>query len=88
MRTELEATVRDRLAQVIEDLPADEVDLDADLAEDYGLTSLNKVLLLTMVCDEAAVDLSNFVEQDLAAMRSARQIITALSAHTERITHA
>ncbi|WP_067182450.1 phosphopantetheine-binding protein [Microtetraspora niveoalba] len=87
MSAEVEAAVRDRVAQVVEDVAADEIDLDVDLADEYGLTSLNKVLLLTAVCDDTAVDLSNFTEHDLAAMRTARQIVTALSAHKERITH-
>ena len=48
-----------------------ELDLAADLAYEYGLTSLNKVLLVTSVCDDAGVDLRHFTEQDLAGMRTA-----------------
>jgi acyl carrier protein len=87
MPTDLEATVRDRVAQLVEDVPAEEVDLDTDLADDYGLTSLNKVLLLTLVCDDAGVDLGTFTEHDLAAMRTTGQIISALAAHAQS-THA
>jgi hypothetical protein len=80
MRTELETAVRHRVGQVIEEVPADELDLDADLTDEYGLTSLNKVLLLTTVCDDVAVDLANLTEHDVAAMRTGRDILTALSA--------
>lgn len=80
MPHDLEATVRDRVAQVIDDVPAGELDVDADLADEYGLTSLNKVLLLTAVCDDADVPLSHFTEADVAAMRSVRDIVSALSA--------
>ncbi|TML31691.1 MAG: acyl carrier protein [Actinobacteria bacterium] len=88
MRTDLEATVRERVAQVVEDVPADELDLDADLADEYSLTSLNKVLLVTMVCDDADVDLANFTEHDLARMRTTRQIISALSPYAQTVAGA
>jgi hypothetical protein len=82
MSTDLESIVRDRVAQVLDDVAPGELDLDADLAYEYGLTSLNKVLLVTSVCDDAGVDLRHFTEQDLAGMRTATDMITALAAHT------
>lgn len=81
MCTDLEGIVRDRVAQVVDDVTPDELDLTADLADEYGLTSLNKVLLLTGVCDDADVSLSHFTEQDLATMRTAGDIVAALVAH-------
>jgi acyl carrier protein len=80
--TELETIVRDRVAGVVDDVAPDELDLDGDLADEYGLMSLNKVLLLTSVCDDADVALSSFTEHDLAAMRTARDIVAALAVHT------
>ena len=88
MSTDLEAIVRDRVTQVVDDVTAGELDLTADLAYDYGLTSLNKVLLLTSVCDDAAVELSHFTEHDLAAMRSAGDVIAALAVHAGQETAA
>jgi len=82
MSTDLERIVRDRVAQVTDDVTADDLDPAADLADEYGLTSLNKVLLLTSVCDDAGVELSHFTEHDLAAMRTAGDIAAALAAHT------
>jgi hypothetical protein len=84
MPSELEAAVRERVAQVLDDVRPDEVDPAVDLADEYGLTSLNKVLLLTMVCDDAHVDLGHFTEQDVAGLRSRDDIVAALSAHAGR----
>jgi hypothetical protein len=83
MSTDLESIVRDRVAQVVDDVTPGELDLTADLAYEYGLTSLNKVLLVTSVCDDAGVGLGHFIEQDLAGMRSAADVIAALAAHTQ-----
>lgn len=60
--------------------PAD-LDPDLDLASGYGLTSLNKVLFLMSACDDAKVDLSSFTEADVAAMRTLRDVVTALEQH-------
>jgi hypothetical protein len=79
MSDELELIVRDRVAQVVDGVSPDELDLTADLADEYGLTSLNKVLLLTSVCDDAAVELSRFTEHDLAATRTAGDLVAALA---------
>lgn len=60
--------------------PAD-FDPDLDMAGDYGLTSLNKVLFLMSACDDAQVDLASFTEADVAGMRTLRDVVTALSRH-------
>ena len=78
----LETLVRSSLASVIDTgTPAAELDPDVDLADGYGLTSLNKVLFLTGVCDDAQVDLAVFTEPDVAAMRTLRDVVTALGQH-------
>jgi hypothetical protein len=51
--THIEIAAREALARVIE--PGIEpavLDLDADMAEGLGLTSLNKVIFLMSVCDD------------------------------------
>ena len=82
MRAELdiEKTAREALASVLEPgrQPAD-LDLDADLAEDLGLTSLNKVIFLMSVCDDTRVSLSAFTEADVAGMRTLRDVVGALT---------
>ncbi|PNE40069.1 acyl carrier protein [Streptomyces noursei] len=79
----IETAARSALAQVLpQDLPPEAIDPDADL-EHLGLTSLNKVLFLTSVCDRVQVGLHHFTEHDLAAMRTLGQVVTALSRHAE-----
>jgi acyl carrier protein len=86
MRTELdiEEAAREALASVLgpERLPAD-LDLDADMSEDLGLTSLSKVIFLTSVCDDTSVSLSAFTETDVAGMRTLRDVVRAVTSARE-----
>jgi acyl carrier protein len=81
MSTDLQTMVRDRIVQVLTDVTPAELDMSADLAAQYGLTSLNKVLLVMAACDESGVDVAHFTEQDIAAVRSGDDLVSALSAH-------
>jgi acyl carrier protein len=77
---DIEAVVRDGLASVLDaGKPADELDPDLDMADEYGLTSLNKVIFLMSVCDDTHVSLAEFTESDVAQMRTVRDVVTALS---------
>jgi acyl carrier protein len=79
----IETTARAALSEVLpQDLPPQAIDLDAEL-DHLGLTSLNKVLFLTSVCDRTQVGLEHFTEHDLAAMRTLGQVVEALSRHAE-----
>lgn len=80
--SEIEAAARDGLAQVTESgvAPGD-LDPDLDMAEGYGLTSLNKVVFLMSACEESRVSLAAFTEADVAAMRTLRDVVTALAQH-------
>jgi hypothetical protein len=82
---EIEAAVREGLARVLES-PAGPAGLDPDLdmADGYGLTSLNKVLFLMSVCDDTHVSLSVFTEPDVAGMRTLRDVVTALARHAAK----
>jgi acyl carrier protein len=83
MHADIEAAARDNLARVLEAPPApQEIDPDRDMADGYGLTSLNKVLFLMSVCDETGVGLAEFTEPDVAGMRTLRDVIEALAAHS------
>ena len=65
---DIEAVVRDGLARVLEsDTEPADIDPDLDMAEVYGLTSLNKVIFLMSVCDDTNVSLAEFTEPDVAA---------------------
>jgi hypothetical protein len=77
---DIETIVRDGLARVIDTGtgPA-EIDPNLDMADTYGLTSLNKVIFLMSVCDDTQVSLAEFSEPDVARMRTVRDVVTALS---------
>jgi acyl carrier protein len=77
---DIESVAREDLVRVLESgpLPTD-IDLDVDMADELGLTSLNKVIFLMSVCDDTQVSLSAFTESDVAGMRTLRDVITALA---------
>jgi acyl carrier protein len=78
---EIEAIAREDLTRVLEsDVEPADIDPDLDMADRYGLTSMNKVLFLMSVCDDTGVSLSVFTEPDVAAMRTLRDVVTALAA--------
>jgi acyl carrier protein len=77
---DIEAVVRDDLARVLDPAPVPaEIDPNLDLADGYGLTSLNKVIFLMSVCDDTSVSLAEFTESDVAQMRTVSDVVTALS---------
>ncbi|MFI0713571.1 acyl carrier protein [Streptomyces inhibens] len=79
----IETTARAALAEVLpQSLPPEAIDPDVEL-DHLGLTSLNKVLFLTSLCDRTQVGLHHFTEHDLAAMRTLGQVVEALSRHAE-----
>ncbi|MFF4324328.1 acyl carrier protein [Streptomyces sp. NPDC001568] len=78
----VEEAARAQLSLVlIPEVEPEDIDLDADMVAAYGLTSLNKVLFLTEVCEETEVDLAHFTEHDLAVMRTLRDVTDALTRH-------
>jgi hypothetical protein len=82
MRSDVEGAARESLSVVLEAGPApDDFDLDGELAGEYGLTSLNKVLYLTGLCQDLGIALSHLTEQDVAAMRTLRQVVDVLTPH-------
>jgi acyl carrier protein len=80
MPADIETAARDNLARVLDDVKPQDLDLDLDMADGYGLTSLNKVVFLMSVCDDTGVAMSEFTEPDVAAMRTLRDVTTALAA--------
>ncbi|MGD0553803.1 MAG: hypothetical protein ABSA93_02365 [Streptosporangiaceae bacterium] len=78
--THVEIAAREALARVLEPgTESADLDLDDDMSEGLGLTSLNKVIFLMSVCDDTQVSLSAFTESDVAGMRTLREVITALT---------
>ncbi|MGK5628520.1 acyl carrier protein [Streptomyces sp. URMC 123] len=81
----VETAAREILSSLlVTEVAPDTLDLDATMADAYGLTSLNKVLFLTSLCDETGVDLAHFTEHDLAGMRTLREVVTSLTRHTPK----
>lgn len=80
MPADIESAARDNLARVLaSDVEPHDLDLDLEMADGYGLTSLNKVVFLMSLCDDTGVALSEFTESDVAAMRTLRDVTTALA---------
>jgi acyl carrier protein len=77
---DIESVAREDLARVLESgARVEDIDLDADMADGLGLTSLNKVIFLMSVCDDTQVSLSAFTEADVAGMRTLRDVVRALA---------
>lgn len=75
----IETAVREQLTQVLDSGVAPELlEPDASLADVYGLTSLNKVVFMMSACDVTGVSLAAFNEPDIAAMRTLRDVVSAL----------
>jgi len=82
---DLDDLTRRQLAKVLRNAPEPaQIDPDLDLVEAYGLTSLNKVLFLTSVCQAAEVGLDTFTEDDLARMRTLGDVVAALEVHPKK----
>jgi hypothetical protein len=82
MHAELETAARENLARVLDSgLAPGAFDLDTNMADGYGLTSLNKVLFLMSVCDDTGVSVSAFTEPDVAAMHTLRDVTSALASN-------
>ncbi|MFJ9691414.1 acyl carrier protein [Kitasatospora sp. NPDC101183] len=80
MHAETEAAARENLVLVLTSpIEPEAIDPDADLAGRYRLTSLNKVLFLTSLCDETGTELSRFTEHDLARMTTLREVVDAVA---------
>jgi hypothetical protein len=79
MQHDIDTLGRQELAKVLQGRfePA-AIHPDGDLAETYGLTSLNKILFLTSLCQAADVGLDRFTEDDLARMRTLGDVVDTL----------
>lgn len=82
MPADVEIAAREQFSAVLtHDIEPATLDLDADMVGSYALTSLNKVLFLTELCEATGVDLAHFTEDDLAEMRTLRDVTKALARH-------
>lgn len=81
MHADIESSARGSLARLLAEVAPEDIDPDGDMVNDYGLTSINKVLFLTSLCNELDVGLSHFTEQDVGDMRTLRDVAQALAPH-------
>ncbi|MFI8417126.1 acyl carrier protein [Serratia sp. NPDC078593] len=82
MTINLETVARQRLTAVLA-TPMDSEQLDAsvNMRDAYGLTSLNKILFITSLCQEMDINLAGLTEEDLARMHSLDDVIRILAPH-------
>jgi len=77
----IEMIVRQRLCRTLK-RPADQVgllNLYEDLMYDYGLASLDLIMLMTSICSDAGVPLTDFDEEDIARLRTPSDIVNLLT---------
>ncbi|MDC9589575.1 acyl carrier protein [Xenorhabdus sp. XENO-10] len=80
--TKLETIARQKLAASLStNIDATQLDLKENMSDIYGLTSLNKILFITSLCNEMNIDLSNFTEDDLGNMKTLGNVINILNNH-------
>jgi hypothetical protein len=73
----IEPAARDILSRLLPGIAPTDIDRDRDLTDGYGLTSLNRIVLLTSLCTRTGVPASAFTEADLAAMRTLDAVVRA-----------
>ena len=71
----IESIVKNNLSHLI-DIDASRTDIDLSIFDDYSLTSLSIVILITNICDETDVPVFNFTDADIANLRTLRDVIT------------
>jgi len=62
--------------------PVDQVELlnlDEDLMYGFGLTSVDRIMLMTSVCADAGVQLTHFNEDDIGQLRTPSDIVMLLT---------
>jgi acyl carrier protein len=80
----VEMIVRERLCKTLK-RPPDQLaflNLSEDLVYGYGLASLDLIMLMTAVCSDAGVALTEFTEEDISRLRTASDIVKLLASKT------
>ncbi len=73
--TDLNSVITAELVRLVPNIgSADQIEPDAQLSHDLGVTSMQMVLLVTTLCRRLDVPMMTFDETDLAAMTSVRGI--------------
>lgn len=81
----VETVVRENLYRLLRLRPetSDQLDPKKRLVQEYGLTSLDKILFMTAVCEETAVSLMAFTEDEIAKLATLQNVIDSLNARRQ-----
>ncbi|HEV7372765.1 hypothetical protein [Arenibaculum sp.] len=80
---EIEKIVRQRLSKAVNDQDEGRsLNLDDELGDGYGLGSLDLIMLMSSVCSDAGVPLTELSEDDIARLRTPSDIVDLLTAKT------
>ncbi len=85
--SELETTIRHHIAATAKpaQIAPESIDLNVDLKQEFGISSMKMILLMTTLCKELGVTLSSFDERDLAGINSAGDLIRAFEKAREGV---
>jgi acyl carrier protein len=79
----IEQAVRSQLQGLLHKHHNDNIDFDAHLFDELGLTSINLVVLMTSLCEDLEVSLFEFTEADLARLKRPRDIVNLFSSRRQ-----
>jgi acyl carrier protein len=72
---DIESIVKTNLTKLI-DIDVSRIDIDLNIFDDYSLTSLNLVIMITNICDETDIPVFKFTDTDIANLRTLRDVVT------------
>lgn len=80
---EIEKIVRQRLSKAVNGQDEGRgLNLDDELGDGYGLGSLDLIMLMSSVCSDAGVPLTELSEDDIARLRTPSDIVELLTTKT------
>lgn len=79
--TKLDSIIKSNLAKTLKKKPdaAEQLNMDEDLMYGYGLTSLDMIMLMSSICNDAGISLTELAEDDLGKIRTTRDIEALLA---------
>ena len=80
----IEPAVREALSSTLRRPPAEAptLDLGLNLKFDYGLSSLDLIMMMTAVCGQTGVPLTAFDEDEIAGLETPGDIVRLLKSKT------
>ncbi|WP_375411716.1 hypothetical protein [uncultured Bradyrhizobium sp.] len=75
--SETEEVVRRHIARVARasGTTADALNMESPLRQEYAISSMKMVMLMTALCNEMGVSLTRFDERNLAGIRTGRDLV-------------